>query len=92
MDETAFHHIGNKRKRRRKELPPDISDEVSMPMTRSRAALPDPSRRVTRSMTKAILNVLPPVVGRATTKTKTVLDQRANSRKKSTVRNARKKC
>ena len=46
--------VGYKRKRR--ELTHDVDNEASRPITRSRVAPLDTNRRVTRSMTKAMLN------------------------------------
>ena len=89
-DGTAFRCIVNKRKRKRKEDLQDIDNEVSRPMTRSRVALPDINRRVTRSMTKAILNTRSSVEGRGVTQTKTIRNQSASSRRGRTARNGRK--
>ena len=57
--------VGYKRKRR--ELTHDVDNEASRPITRSRVAPLDANRRVTRSMTKAMLNAKPLVdKGKAT--------------------------
>ena len=57
--------VGYKRKRR--ELTHDVDNEASRPITRSRVAPLDTNRRVTRSMTKAMLNAKPLVdKGKAT--------------------------
>ena len=47
-------YTGKKRKIR--ELTHDVDNEASRPITRSRVAPLDTNRRVTRSMTKAMLN------------------------------------
>ena len=89
-DDTTSKCIIIKRKRKRKEDLQDIDNEVSRPMTRSRVALPDTNRRITRSMTKAMLNAKSLCDGRDTTQTKTVRSQGAESGRKRTTRNRRK--
>ena len=89
-DDTTSQCIVNKRKRKRKEDLQDIDNEVSRPMMRSRVALPDINRRVTRSMTKVILNAKPLGDGQDATNMKTLPDRRAGLTKKRTTRNGRK--
>ena len=84
-DGTAFRCIVNKRKRKKKEDPQDI--EVSRPMTRSRVVPPDTNRRVTRSMTKAIMNARSSDDRRDATQTEVIRYQCADSRRKRTARN-----
>ena len=85
-DDTTSQCIVNKRKRKRKEDLQDIDNEVSRPMTRSRVALPDINRRITRSMTKFMWDAKPSGDGRGTTQTKSVRYQGTSSRRKHTAR------
>ena len=90
-DDTTSKCIIIKRKRKRKEDLQDIDNEVSRPMTRSRVALPDTNRRITRSMTKAMRDAKPSGDGRGTTQTKSVRYQGTSSRRKHTARYGRKR-
>ena len=90
-DDTTSQCIVNKRKRKRKEDLQDIDNEVSRPMTRSRVALPDINRRITRSMTKAMRDAKPSGDGRGATQNKSIQGQGASSRRERIARNGRKR-
>ena len=90
-DDTTSQYIVNKRKRKRKEDLQDIDNEVSRPMTRSRVALLDTNRRITRSMTKAMRDAKPSGDGRGTTQNKSIQGQGASSRRERIARNGRKR-
>ena len=90
-DDTTSKCIIIKRKRKRKEDLQDIDNEVSRPMTRSRVALPDTNRRITRSMTKAMQDAKPSGDGRSATQNKSIQGQGASSRRERIARNGRKR-
>ena len=92
-DNTTSQCIINKRKRKRKrkEDPQDIDNEVSRPMTRSRVALPDINRRITRSMTKFMWDAKPSGDGRGATQNRSIQGQGASSRRECIARNGRKR-
>ena len=60
-------------------------------MTRSRVALPDINRRVTRSMTKAMRDAKPSGDGRGATQNRSIHGQVASSRRERIARNGRKR-
>ena len=90
-DDTTSKCIIIKRKRKRKEDLQDIDNEVSRPMTRSRVALLDTNRRITRSMTKAMRDAKPSGDGRGATQNKSIHGQGASSRRERIARNGRKR-
>ena len=90
MGDTGSQCIINKRKRKRNEAPQDINNEVSRPMTRSRA-LPDANRRITRSMTKFMRDAKPSGDGRGATQNKSIRGQGASSERECIARNGRKR-
>ena len=90
-DGTISQCVVSKRKRKRKEDLQDIDNEVSRPMTRSRVALPDTNRRITRSMTKAMQDAKPSGDGRSATQNKSIQGQGASSRRERIARNGRKR-
>ena len=90
-DDTTSQYIVNKRKRKRKEDLQDIDNEVSRPMTRSRVALLDTNRRITRSMTKAMRDAKPSGDGRGATQNKSIHGQGVSSRRECIARNGRKR-
>ena len=88
-EDTGSQCIVNNKKKR-KEVPQDIDNEVSMSMAKSRVSFPNTNRRITRSMTKVILNAKPLGDGQDATNMKTLPDRRAGLTKKRTTRNGRK--
>ena len=90
-DDTTSKCIIIKRKRKRKEDLQDIDNEVSRPMTRSRVALPDINRRITRSMRKAMRDAKPSGDGRGATQNRSIHGQGASSRRERIARNGRKR-
>ena len=60
-------------------------------MTRSRVALPDINRRITRSMTKFMRDAKPSGDGRGATQNKSIHGQGVSSRRECIARNGRKR-
>ena len=88
-EDTGSQCIVNKKKR--KEVPQDIDNEVSRSMTKSRVPFPNATRRVTRSMTKAMRDAKPSGDGRGATQNKSIQGQGASSRRERIARNGRKR-